>query len=98
MAKVVFQNGREIPVSFFGIAQLGILYIDCNLPIAEAFQIFSNEENISEFKYVHEVEKSDGSYEEVVNIVREFDIFVGVENIFSMLDDDDPTVRITLKR
>lgn len=98
MAKIIFKSGQEVPISFFGISQMGILYIDCNLSITEAFLTFSNEENISEFKYVREVEVDNHKFENRETIITDFGIFVGIQNLYNGIDEGDPSIRITLMR
>lgn len=98
MAKIVFNSGRELPVSFFGISQMGILYIDCNLPISEAFTLFSEEENIKSFDYITEEETAPHTIEEKTTTVTGFKTFVGVQKLYNGLTNDDPSVRITLMR
>ena len=98
MAKVIINEKTEVPVSFFGISQMGILYIDCNLPISEAFSLFSNEENIKSFDYITEEETAPHTLEERTAKVTGFKTFVGVQRLYNGLTNDDPSVRITLMR
>ncbi len=98
MAKIIFHSGRELPVSFFGISSMGILYIDCKLPIAEAFTLFSGAENIESFDYITEEETAEHSFEERTAKVTGFKTFVGVQKLYNGLTNGDPSVRITLMR
>lgn len=98
MAKIVLRSGREIPVSFFGLSHYGLLYIDCDLPIAEAFTLFNDPDNTAEFDYVTMVETGEHEMTEQTTKVKGFDIFMGVEKLYNGLTDNAASVRVTLMR
>lgn len=95
MAKIIFENGREIPVSFFGEAY-GFLDIFCSLPMAEAFELFSNPENIKKFTYVEDKLDDDGNPTERRAEVTRYNVFVGIENISDIFGPSDD-VRVKLR-
>lgn len=98
MEKIILGNGQEIEISFIAVSSMGNLYIECDLPIAEAFNLFIDSENTKSFVYSRTVETSPSNFEVVDSTVEGFVIFVGVERVFTNFLTMEPKTRITLRK
>lgn len=89
MNTLLTANGIKFPCNFFGVASAGCLIVDVDTDLITAANIFNDENETSEIKYIF-----DNNGEEEIRLVKGFTSLLSVSNLYGEITG----VRIMLQR